>query len=68
MFMEVLVCDAVAKDQTGTDMGGGGGIGDDDDDDDDDDENPVTPALAVSITKANITQRNLMEVIIFNPW
>ena len=62
MFMDVLGCDAVAKDQTGTDMGGGGGIGDDDD------ENPVTPALAVSITKANITERNLVKFIIFNPW
>ena len=61
MFMEVLVCDAVAKDQTGTDTGGGGGIGDDV-------ENPVTPALAVSITKVEMTQRILMDAITFSPW
>ena len=31
IFMEVLDGEAVAKDHTGTEMGGGGGIGDEDD-------------------------------------
>ena len=50
MFMEVLDWDdGVAKDQTGTEIGGGGGIGDEEDDDDDDDdaENPPVPFVRI---------------------
>ena len=69
MFMEVFVSDAVANDQTGTDMGGGGGIGDDEDDGGgDDDENPSTLVLIVSTTKAAKTKTTLKGIDIFNPW
>jgi hypothetical protein len=69
MFMEVLVLDAVANDQTGTDMGGGGGIGDDDDNDDGD-ENPSTVDLVLSTTKAAARAKTatLKDIAIFNPW
>lgn len=56
IFMEVLDWDAVAKDQTGTEMGGGGGMGDEDDA-----AKPVTPSLVVRIATVAMAYNRILK-------